>query len=33
MKNPQAKITQVAIVKPSAGQWKVHVDEGTSTES
>jgi hypothetical protein len=31
MKNPPAKLTQVAIRKPSAGDWKVIVEGGTLT--
>ncbi len=30
MKNPQANITQVAVVRPSAGEWKVIVEDGSA---
>jgi hypothetical protein len=30
MKNPQAKLTQVAVMRPSAGEWKVIVEDGSS---
>src|SRR5262249_9390284 len=29
MKDPRAKVTQFAIAKPSAGHWKVLVEDGT----
>ncbi|MBO9531505.1 MAG: PKD domain-containing protein [Solirubrobacteraceae bacterium] len=29
MKNPQANITQVAVLRPSAGDWKVIVEDGS----
>ena len=31
MKNPQADLTQIAISKPSAGVWRVIVEDGTVT--
>ena len=30
MKNPQANLTQVAIIRPSAGEWKVIVEDGSA---
>ena len=30
MKNPQANITQVAVIRPSAGDWKVIVEDGSA---
>ncbi len=30
MKNPQAKLTQIAIMRPSGGRWKVIVEDGSS---
>jgi hypothetical protein len=30
MKNPQADLTQVAIVRPSAGDWRVIVEDGSA---
>ena len=30
MKNPQANLTQVAVMRPSAGEWKVIVEDGSA---